>query len=145
MVDERPNQPMHFKFPKRQFGKPKVVNRLFQYQWFEKWRWIHYDESRDLAFCHTCIMEMKTGKMKSVGNVDSVFVFRGYSNWKDASGERGALNNCERNTIHKNAVELVVTLPIFTRDVGELLSSSHAQEKRANRQYLALTVFPVGA
>ena len=105
----------------------------------------HYDKSHDLAFCHTCVVAMKTGKMKSVGNVDSVFVFRGYSNWKDASGERGALNNCECSTVHKNAVELVVTLPIFTRDVGELLSSSHAQEKRANRQYLALTVFPVGA
>ena len=64
-------------------------------------------------------MAMKTGKMKSVGNVDSVFVFRGYSNWKDASGERGALNNCECSTVHKNAVELVVTLPVFTRDVGE--------------------------
>ena len=27
-------------------------------------------------------MAMKTGKMKSVGNVDSAFVFRRYSNWK---------------------------------------------------------------
>ena len=52
------------------------------------------------------------------------------------SGERRALNNHERSTVHKNAVELVVTLPRFTRDVGELLSSAHAQEKRANRQYL---------
>ena len=90
-------------------------------------------------------MAMKTGKMKCVGNVDSAFVFRGYSNWKDASEKRGALNNQERSTVHKNAVELVVTLPRFTRDVGEVLSSAHAQEKRANRQYLALTIFPVGA
>ena len=54
-------------------------------------------------------MAMKTGKMKSIGNIDSAFVFRGYSNWKDASRERGALNNHEHSTVHKNAVELVVT------------------------------------
>ena len=85
--------------------------------------WIHFDESHDLAF-----LVMKTGKMESVGNVDSAFVFRGYSNWKDASGERGALNNHECSTIHNNAEELVVTLPRLTRDVGEFLSSAHAQE-----------------
>ena len=135
-VDERPNQPMHFKFPKRPFGKTKVVNRSFQNQWFEKWRWLHYDESRDLAFCHTCVVAMKTGKMKNAGTVDSAFVFRGYCNWKDTSGEKGAFNNHEHSTVHKKAVELVVTLPKSTRDVGELLSSAHAQEKRANRQYL---------
>ena len=71
---------------------------------------------------------------RNIGNIDSVFVFRGYSNWKDASREREVLNNHERSTVHKNTVELVVTLPRFTRDVGELLSSAHAQEKRANRR-----------
>ena len=70
-VDEWPNQPMHFKFLKRQFGKTTVVNRSFQYQWFEKWRWLHYGESHDLVFCHMCIMPMKTdvGELLSVKSV----------------------------------------------------------------------------
>ena len=35
---------------------------------------------------------------------------------------------------HKEAVEKIVTLPATTRDVGELLSRMHAQEKIENRQ-----------
>ena len=57
---------MNFKFPKHHFGKTKVVNRSFQYQWFEKWCWIHYDESHDLAFFHTHIMVMKTGILETL-------------------------------------------------------------------------------
>ena len=83
-VSEKPNQPLDLAFPKRQFGKTKVVNRSFQAQWFQKFRWLHYDQSRNLAFCHTCVSVVKSGKMKSAGNVDSAFISRGFCHWKDA-------------------------------------------------------------
>ena len=35
---------------------------------------------------------------------------------------------------HKEAVEKIVTLPATTRDVGELMSGMHAQEKIENQQ-----------
>ena len=47
--DNKPNQPPQFDFPKREFGKTKPVKRLFQAQWFMKWKWLHYDCSRDLV------------------------------------------------------------------------------------------------
>ena len=37
---------------------------------------------------------------------------------------------------HKEAVEKLLKLPASTRDVGELLSSAHAQEKAVNRHCL---------
>jgi len=84
-VSEKPNQPLDFAFPKRQFGKTKLhVNRSFQAQWFQTFRWLHYDQSRDLAFCHTCVSAVKSGRMKSAGNVDPAFISRGFCNWKDA-------------------------------------------------------------
>ena len=75
---ERPNQPMKFNFPKRQFGKTKIVNRSFQSQWFQKWRWLHNDEACDLSYCnyHICIVAIKTGKTKNAGTVDSMFIAR---------------------------------------------------------------------
>ena len=81
-VAERPNHLMKFNFPKRQFGKTKIVNRSFQ------WRCLHYDESRDLAYCncHIYVVAIKTGKMQNAGTVDSAFISRGFCNWKDASG-----------------------------------------------------------
>ena len=33
----KPNQPLQFDFPKREFGKTRVVKRVFQSLWFGKW------------------------------------------------------------------------------------------------------------
>ena len=46
--------------------------------WFNKWQWLHYESTTDLAFCHTCVTAIKTGKMKIAGNVkDSAFIYNG--------------------------------------------------------------------
>jgi len=41
-------------FPKRSFGKTRVVQVAFKPTWFDGWNWLHYDESSDAAFCHVC-------------------------------------------------------------------------------------------
>ena len=124
--EDKPNQPPHFQFPKREF---EIVKRLFQAHWFGKWRWLHYDSCRDLAFCHTCVTALKTGKLtSSKGNVkDSAFLYNGFCNWKDATI---GFENHKKSTTHKKALESVITLPRAKRDVGELISSAHAAEKR---------------
>lgn len=55
-----------------------------------------------------------------------------------ASGEKGAFNSHEHSKCHKklSAVELVITLPRTATDVGEMLSSAHSKQKKANREYL---------
>ena len=53
----------------------------------------------------------------------------GFSNWKDATI---AFTGHEKSSTHKIAVEMVITLPKTTRDVGELISSVHAAEKHKN-------------
>ena len=133
--DDKPDQPLQYIFPKRDFGKSKIVKRAFQAKWFGKWRWLHYDRSRDLAFCHTCITAVKMGRLTlSIGNVkDSAFVSLGFSNWKDGIA---AFESHEKSTTHKRAVEGVITLPKTTRDIGKLTSSAHAAEKRKNQQCL---------
>ena len=131
-IGEHANQPSGFNFPKRSFGKTKVVHRAFQQSWFSKWKWLHYDSSKDLCFCHTCVSALKTGKMKLSGNAkDSAFLNEGFSNWKDATV---GFANHEKSATHKRAVEVVVTLSQTHRDIGEMLSTSHASEKAVNRQ-----------
>ena len=68
-IGNEPNQPWRHQFPKRSFGKKNVVYHSFQPAWFDRWKWLHYDSSRDLAFCFTCIKAIKTGKMKLSGNM----------------------------------------------------------------------------
>ena len=54
-VPDKPHQPASFNFPQRSFGQKKVVHRSFQPSWFNHWQFLHYDESRDVVFCHTCL------------------------------------------------------------------------------------------
>ncbi len=137
-VGQVPHQPERHVFPKRQFGKSKVVSRAFQGSWFCKWKWLHYESSNDLAFCYTCVTALKTGKMKIAANVkDSAFIYGGFCNWKDPTR---CFSSHEDSATHKAAVEVVITLPKTTGDVGEMLSSTLAAQKRINREYL-LKVF----
>ena len=64
-IPSRPHQPTAFSFPKRSFGKKKVTFRSFQASWFRQWPYLHYDEARDLAFCHTCVMAFKEKRVKA--------------------------------------------------------------------------------
>ena len=52
-VGEVPHQPERHMFPRRQFGKSAVVSCAFQGSWFNKWQWLHYESTTDLAFCYT--------------------------------------------------------------------------------------------
>ena len=78
--------------------------------------------------------------MKPDGNIDKAFVTRGYSNWKDASDDKGGFVSHECSSAHRRAVEVMETLPKATCDIGELCSSAHADEKLQNRSYV-LKVF----
>ena len=72
-------------------------------------------------------MALKTGRMKLSGNAkESTFLSTGFSNWKDATV---GFTNHEKSAMHKLAVEVVVTLLQTHKDVGEMLSTSHAAEK----------------
>ena len=68
-----PHQPTTLEFPKKAFGKTKVVYYAFQPTWFKQWPFLHYDESKDAVYCHTCVTGFKEKKMRSP-HADSSFV-----------------------------------------------------------------------
>ena len=52
LLRDRPNQPRNLSFPSKSYGNR---NRSFQSGWFDHHPWLHYVESLDAVFCHTCI------------------------------------------------------------------------------------------
>ena len=58
---------------------------------------------------------------------------KGFSNWKDATT---ILKKHEQSSCHREAVEVTITLPATTRDVGEQLCQEHQKEKETNRKML---------
>lgn len=134
-VDDAPHQPTNFEFPERQFGNNGM--RKFRAEWFKKFAWLHYDESSDRAFCHTCICAYKQGHMTTTSdNIEPTFISTGYNNWRDAFTKARGFAKHEQSSAHQHAVMCVVKIPATTVDVGELLNDTHAEGKSVARQSL---------
>ena len=70
------------------------------------------------------------GKLKAT-NKDVAFITKGFTNWKDATD---CFRRHEQSKCHLESMELMVTLPHSVQDIGEVLSSAHAQGKSMNRK-----------
>ena len=125
-----PHQPQKYNYPKRDFGKTKVVKRSFQPCWYEKWSWLHYNEGQDSVLCFTCTQASQQKKILWSSSADMAFISRGFCNWKDATVKfaQHASSKC-----HKEAVLKMVTVPASSRNVAECLSAQLAKEKRERR------------
>ena len=130
-LPEKAHQPREFSFPKREFGKTKVLKRSFQPSWFDKWPWLHYIESDDSVLCYTCAKASLQKKLQWSSSADMAFISRGFVNWKDATVKFSLHLS---STCHKEAVLKMVTMPSSSNNVGELLSSQLAKEKLERRQ-----------
>ena len=60
-LPDHPSQPTATVFPRRPFGKTKVVHRSFQSVWFNQWKWLHYDASNDRIYCFICLKAIQSG------------------------------------------------------------------------------------
>ena len=125
-----PHQPKLTSFPKRSYGK---TQRSFVSAWYDKYKWLHYQEHNDSVLCCYCMTAEKVQGILKGGNKDDVFTMTGYS-------QKKALERFEKHQnsdAHHEAVDILVTLPSSTEDVGEMLSTIHAQEKEVNRKMLS--------
>ena len=71
----------------------------------------------------------KRGLLCNTGDV--VFSRTGFSNWKKALEK---FEKHQKSNFHHEAVQLTVVFPSSTRNVGEMLSKSFAQQRAKNRQ-----------
>ena len=60
-LSDSPYQPKNFKFPAKTFGSKSPTKRSFQ----TAFKWLHYDERRDAAYCHTCLKALQSGILTS--------------------------------------------------------------------------------
>ena len=102
------------------------MQRTFQPQWFSRWKWLHYVEDSDAAFCFTCVKAYSENKLFSVSSLQSTYISNGHTNWKDATTKFAAH---EGSNCHKEAVLKMITLPATTHDIAESLSAQVAVER----------------
>ena len=132
-VGSKPHQPLvNFQFPYREFGKQKLVKRAFQHSWFAKWKWLHYEEDMDKAFCYNCIQAYKEEKLRA-SNLELAFISKGFNNWKDASVK---FKEHESSNCHKDSMIVTVDFPSSVKDIAETLQRELTKQKSENRQML---------
>ena len=61
-----------------------MVKRLFQWQLFQSWPWLHYDEDRDFAFCFTYVTAYKNKQLHTTPYLQQKFIYISFLNWKSA-------------------------------------------------------------
>ena len=62
-------------------------------------------------------------------SLEPAFISRGFNNWKDATM---LFRKHEESGCHKDATQVVITIPKDTPDVGEILSHTLAVERKEN-------------
>ncbi|XP_068735601.1 zinc finger MYM-type protein 1-like [Montipora capricornis] len=128
---DSPYQPKNFKFPAKTFGSKNQTKRSFQTAWFERFKWLHYDERRDAAYCHTCLKALHSGMLTS-SIADPAFTKNGFCNWKNSLEKKKGFQKHESSDSHMEAVARYVKAPATViGDIGDLLCERHALARQA--------------
>jgi len=118
------------------FGSKNPTKRSFQPVWFERYKWLHYDETRDVVFRHICLKALENNMLSSL-NADPTFTRNGFINWKNATDTKERFHKHESSDSHLETIARYVTAPTTARgDIGELTSEQHSLEKSKNRKIL---------
>ncbi len=84
----------------------------------------------DRLFCYYCLVADKNGPKTCK---DETFSKTGFCNWKKALSK---FDKHEQTMSHREAIGVVVTIPSTTKNVGEMLSSSLADQRSRNKKIL---------
>ena len=130
-IPDKPNHPI-LQFPLRIFGKQR---RSFCSSWYQRYPWLHYQVASDTVLCYHCHVAERRNLPVSTGNKDQAFISVGFSNWKKAIE---CFGKHEKSASYHQAVDLVEKIPQTVMNVGDMLSSAHAQQKSENREMLKI-------
>ena len=73
-VGDKPHQPIDLAFPSREFCKKNPTKRSFQARWFKQWKWIHYNEENDHAYCFCCVIAMILDQLSNINNLLYLYI-----------------------------------------------------------------------
>ena len=64
--------------------RPPERFRSFKRNWFNLYKWLHYDLGKDAAFCFVSCKAVKAGKAKFSSCAEKTFLSTGFTNWQGA-------------------------------------------------------------
>ena len=121
--------PKDFHFPRRKFGS-KGEERPFLAEWRAKFHWLHYHVGKDIVLCHVCMRAELEKKFLASTKRDAAFIMKGFTYLKEATS---SFTKHQLSGSHKEAIAATQLLPQQFKNVSELFSAQHQQQKAENR------------
>lgn len=112
--------------PTDNFIFPKTNKRSFCSKWFKIFTWLHYDQSKDRAFCFDCISFYHKTNHKLDKHIELSFLIDGFNNWKKAHEK---FRSHENSKIHINSVHFLLNRSTKT-SVISLLSKQKLEDQK---------------
>lgn len=112
-----------FKFPKNESGRSCVLD------WFSKYNWLHYDQSKDSVRCFTCIQASRLGRPGTTRGNEEAFINEGVRNWRKAL-EKLQKHDCSH--FHRESADYVFQV-LKRESVAVRLSTQLKQEQQSAR------------
>ncbi len=126
-VIQQPNQPRNITFPVKHYGKKRRPLH-FRKDWFDEWKWLNWDSNKSAVLCHPCHLANKLNIKLLTHNSDPAFSKRGYSNWKDATGDFTKHESC---AAHRESVTRLIHLKKGESVIAKIDSQKQKQQKEA--------------
>ena len=134
---QTPAQPQNIEFTQRLFSEKL---QSFNKNWFSRFNWIHYDCSKDAAFCFVCIKALSVGAISS-NNVEQTFVKTRFRYWKnELEKEKGFLLH-ETSTSHGEAIQWYINSKTSNHTIGKTLPSSIKPDKQTAKRNALMKIF----
>ncbi|CAN7949069.1 unnamed protein product [Ixodes hexagonus] len=117
-----------YRFPKNAQGRACLP------EWFERFRWLHYNCDSDSVLCYECVAWCTMKCENSVRGAEVTFISSGFRNWKKATEK---FRTHEKSECHSRSVDSLLQR-LQKAPVIKLLS-----EQSLNEQNEALTALRV--
>ncbi|CAN7939978.1 unnamed protein product, partial [Ixodes hexagonus] len=115
-----------YRFPKNAQGRACLP------EWFEKFRWLHYNCDSDSALCYECVAWYTMKCENSVRGAEVTFISPGFRNWKKATEK---FRTHEKSECHSRSVDSLLQR-LQKAPVIKLLSEQSLKEQNEARTAL---------
>ena len=115
--------PIVVPFQRRSLGKARSSEELSKRLVCEM-EWLHYNEAEDSAVCFTCWKSQQ-------GVILDPHLRPGFYIWKDSPE---SFRRHEESKCHKEAHDIIVTIPNTLPSVGKMLSTIHSKKQYESRK-----------
>ena len=92
--------------------------------------WLHYHVGKDIVLCHVCMRAELEKKFLASTKRDAAFIMKGFTYLKEATS---SFTKHQLSGSHKEAIAATQLLPQQFKNVSELFSAQHQQQKAENR------------